>query len=225
VYDYLLSESYHLDGVQILPRRDNIRRAYRSLVDGPYSSDSEENLIQHYLCPSFVGSGIAAEIHQTFYQTARLVVTQHWDIWTTLNHGPFVRNPSGRPGDSIRRLKVHLSYKDYEGHWERSQEEQHETSLSKRMFDTQLENLKDISNIKRLQGFELCISIRCILATTADQYTEILVPFVYGLKEKGAIVTVTRPSHLQGGPVQYNYDVPRAQRDEKIRTNSAFVSL
>jgi hypothetical protein len=147
VYDYLLSESYHLDGVQILPRRDNIRRAYRSLVDGPYSSDSEENLIQH------------------------------------------------------------------------------ETSLSKRMFDTQLKNLKDISNTKRLQGFELCISIRCILATTADQYTEILVPFVYGLKEKGAIVTVTRPSHLQGGPVQYNYDVPRAQRDEKIRTNSAFVSL
>jgi hypothetical protein len=225
VYEELLDVSRGLTDVCISPYRGSFAGERPTPLLGPYFTRPDDKLIKHFLLPAFAGNDFAAEIHHTFYQKFRLVVKHHYDLESTLRNGLFVRNPSSRPGDSIRRLEVWLSFKNHNFSSSYGEHEDRERGRFQYDFHDEVQDLREISSIKQLNGFELCISVRCVLAETALKYREALVPFMYDLKEKGAIVAVTRPVGYDGGPDDYDYDIPRAEWDERIHTSSVFVSL
>jgi len=100
-----------------------------------------------------------------------------------------------------------------------------ELQARKEDFERQVEHLSSIRDLKHASGFNLHISIIIWHTQSSDKYVEALVPLVYDLKEMGVELNLLQ-SHIgtrENEDLTPKYDIPRAEWEENIKTNSAFV--
>jgi hypothetical protein len=80
------------------------------------------------------------------------------------------------------------------------------------------------AELKQVGRLELTIVLDAILLMAAEKYEEMLVSLIYQLKKKGAQVDlISWWLHNDSGP-STRYDKPLSEWEEKIRTDSVFVS-
>jgi len=223
VYKYVLGEAIDSRLVHILGPRTWSMDKWPNSTYGPFRPFAEQNKLPYHLDMGSMGIQFANEISEIFYEKAFWSLEDSDCLSSFLRYGPLQRSPIRHPHELIRKLEINLSIAPYEqdpakANWMR------EKFASKRDYEHQASLVSDCHMIKHLDGLDLQIKVHAFQEDCAEKFEEALVPVVYELKAKGAKVTVTCPGYLEGSVPSFDYDKPLAAWEEKIRTDSVFVS-
>jgi hypothetical protein len=177
------------------------------------------------LKPSFVGIQFATEIGQAFYEKTRFALENVKDLSYILRYGPLKKCPVRPPSDFIRRLDINLSFGDLVSIGSYAKRRIREEGLHRDTYEYQMWGISDCRMIEYAKSLELRIFIDSLSPRTTDKWEEALVPIVYDLKSKGVQVYVgcVDGCSIWREPI-VDYDKPLSEWEEKIRTNSVFVS-
>ena len=230
VYGFIVGQ---IGVVRILPH-DRTQYKLPSDKYGPYivnpKNGRQTNLIPHFLDWDYVGTQFMLEIYQAFYSRAVFSIDHAYDVGALLGCGVFYIHPVSAPQNFIRHLYVTLGFdahpEDMNCRLNRnSLSKDRELQARKEDFEQQVEHVSAIREVKHARGFRLHITIVIWHAQSSDKYVEALLPLVYDLKEMGVELNLLQ-SHIgtrKNEDLTPKYDIPRAEWEENITTNSAFV--
>jgi hypothetical protein len=181
----------------------------------------------HYFNTAFVGVEFATELIAIFYQTMTFLLNHQADVAAFLSADLF--GTKIVPSEHVTSLRIHVSLNRFNqatgvtGGW----------SSPKFAFPIKrhyLEALKAMQSLKVVvpkRRAILILDLSYLAPRWTHRMVEILVPFVYDMKEKGWTVKVDNSRHIKNKKHVascVSYDMTRAEWEEKIKNNSCFVS-
>ena len=223
IYLYLMSDEVPLDSVRIenTPQHaPQYARPTKTKMNGPYQVQPKDSHLEHFMTPAIMGNDFAVEICQTFYKHASLVIACPYETDLILRDGPLLRHPQCRPYNFIRRLEIELCFV---GDW--MARKMLEDDNNKGHYELLAYDVSQVGMIKPLNGYDLHVRPRFDSAGGMAKMEEVLVPVVYKLKEKGVNVKVSAVPIYPSHNASFDYEKPLSEWEEKIRTDSVFVSI
>jgi hypothetical protein len=185
VYLGLIGEALAIEKVYIMQISTDLSSRTASIV-GPYYARYRKKLLPYYLQRAYMGLQFTEEICQTFYEHACMEIKHHADIRDALNKGPLQRHPTAAPFHLLRRLRLRLSFEDYHKMQSRAEPIYQEGVATKDDYASQVDRVSYCAELKQVGRLEITIVLDAILFMAGEKYEEMLVPFIYQLKKKGA---------------------------------------
>lgn len=221
VYVQLLHDDWLSEDVHIGFRCDYTTDEYGHLKGDPHPPDSLGYSWPCYLAREYINDDFINELSETFYSKARFVVLHEKYINTLLTSGPlrlvtehgYVRLPL----NCIRHIKINLDI-------DRGFRQRHHKG-ERQYYQEEVENMQNKIRIEPISALKLTLAVAPGSKLGMEKYEESLALMVYDLRARGAEVAIQSWSPPDEGWPEFKYDEPISFWHDRIRSNSAFVSL
>ena len=187
----------------------------------PPNSYNDQNL-PYWLTD--VGDQALEEIASVLYTCTTFVIEHPYDIPAFLSRGVLGSRLSLAPLDLVRHLRLRLSFDIHPVEYPRGLQVnvyEIEGIATATDFRRQVHQISGVCDLKHVSKLRVTIEVSTQHYGIAEGFEEALVPLVYDLKSRGACVDV-RGSGI-ATTYTFNYDVPRADWDERIRIRGVLI--